>query len=198
MAKLNEKEIAVARVYSRSMLGLAGQRGEEESLMEELFELRDYLDSHPAIDAFFTSPLVDREERREKLEQLLRGNASELLVDSLQVLNAHGRIDVLRTIIETYRLEYQERHGHIDVHVSSAVPLNEELRAEVRKVAEKLAHREPDLIVKIDPSLIGGMIIRIGDRKIDFSVAKDLRELRGRLETRATREVLQHRASAGA
>ncbi|NJL30077.1 MAG: ATP synthase F1 subunit delta [Thermoanaerobaculia bacterium] len=195
MARLNEKEVAVARVYSRSMLDLATERGEEESLLEELSGLRSYVESDSAIEHFFTSPLIDEAERRTKLEKLLRGHASDLLADSLQVLNQHGRLGILPTIVETYRLEYQERHGHVDVRVSSAVPLADDVRDQLRQTVARLVGREPDLVEEIDPSLIGGMVVRVGDRKIDASVAKDLRELRARLEERAVEEVLRHRAA---
>lgn len=195
MARLNEKEVAVARVYSRSMLDLATERGEDAALLEELSELRSFVESHPAVEHFFISPLVDEEERQAKLEKLLRGRASDLLADSLQVLNQHGRLGLLPTIAETYRLDYQERHGHVDVRVSSAVPLAADVREQLRAAISRLVGREPDLVEEVDPSLIGGMVVRVGDRKIDASVVKDLRELRARLEERAVEEVLRHRAA---
>lgn len=195
MARLNEKDVAVARVYSRSMLDLAAERGEAGSLLEELSALRGYVETDAAIEHFFTSPLIDDDERRALLEKLLRGHASDLLADSLQVLNQHGRLGLLPTIAETYRLEYQERQGHVDVRVSSAVPLAGDLREELRRAIARFVGREPDLVEEVDPSLIGGMVVRVGDRKIDTSVAKDLRELRARLEERAVEEVLRHRAA---
>lgn len=195
MARLNEKEVAVARVYSRSMLDLAAARGEEEALLAELSDLLGWVESDTAIEHFFTSPVIDDDERRALLEKLLRDHASDLLADSLQVLNQHGRLGLLPTIVETYRLEHQERQGRVDVRVSSAVPLTDELREQLRRAIGRLVGRAPDLTEEVDPSLIGGMVVRVGDRKIDTSVAKDLRELRARLEQRAVEEVLRHRAA---
>jgi len=197
MAKLDEKQVSVARVYSRAMLDLAESEGQAESLFEELRDLAALMHRDEGFRRFLISPLVKVGERAKFLEKNLRGRASDLLVNSLQVLNSHGRLDFLDTIIEVYHQEYQGRHGRIDVRVTTAVPLDDALRQQLRSAAERMVGREPELVEEVDESLIGGMIVRVGDRKIDTSVANDLRKLRHRLSERAGQEIHLGRLEGG-
>jgi F-type H+-transporting ATPase subunit delta len=196
MARVDEKQVAVARVYCRSMLDLAESGGEAESLLEELHGLVALMEKNDGFRNFLVSPLVDSGERERILEKQLRGKLSDLLVNSLQVLNRHGRLDILETLVEVFRTQYQERHGQVDVHVTTAVPLGDALRAEIEAAAERLAGKTPKLIASVDESLIGGLVIRIGDRKIDTSVARALRNLRDGLGERASQQIYESRASA--
>lgn len=197
MARLDEKQIAVARVYSRAMLDLAVSGGGAESLLEELKELMTLLEGQKDLDGFFSSPMIEPSERAKILEKLFRGRASDLLVDSLQVLNRNGRLAILPTVVEIFRQEYQERFDHIEVQVSSAVPLSEERRSEIVALASEMSGRRAVLVESVDGSLIGGMILRIGDRKIDTSVATQLRGLRMALEDRSALEIHRGIMEAG-
>ncbi len=189
MPSLNDKILAVARVYSEALLSLAGQRGEEESLLEELRELAALVDQDPEIHSFLTSPLVDAEPRKASLEKIFRGRASSLLVDTLQVLNRKGRLGLIPAIAVTYQEAFNELRRQIDVSVVSAVPLDNELRSRIRKAVQAKTGLESRLIEKVDPLLIGGMVLQIGDRKADASVATELRSLNTALLARASREI---------
>lgn len=197
MSRFNEKEVAVARVYSRSMLDLAQAEQQAESLLEELRDLLRLMDEQPAFRNLLTSPLVEVRERERLLDNTLRGRASELLVSSLHVLNQHGRLALLPTIYAVYRSEYQERHGQVDVHVASPVPLTDAVRQQIKAAAATLTGRQGNLLERVDASLIGGLVVRIGDRKFDASVATQLRKMRQKLDERAAHEIhISRRAAA--
>lgn len=196
MSRIDEKQVAVAKVYSHALLELADD--EALSLLEELEGLVALLDTDADLREFFASPLVDESVREKALEKVFRGRASDLLVDSLQVLNRHDRLAYLGTIVALYRQETQEREGHVDVHVTSAVPLTDGVRKELAGLASRLYGRQPDLIETVDESLIGGLVLRVGDRKIDTSVATQLSDLRQQLADRAAREIYESRRAAEA
>ena len=189
MANMSDKEMAVAKVYSASMLELAEAAGEADSLLEELRDLGNYLAQNADFDNFLSSPMVDAKVRAQALERILRGRASDLLVDSLQVLNRKERLGLLRAIVESYRLAHEELRGQIDVHVSTAIPLSPALRELLGKVASEYTGKQAILVETVDESVIGGMIIRAGDEKIDASVATRLRRLSDAFLERATHEV---------
>jgi F-type H+-transporting ATPase subunit delta len=194
MASVNDRELAVARIYSKSMLDLAEERGEADVLLDELQEAVKYLDRSPEFEQFLGSPLVDGEDRSRTLERAFRGRASDLLVDSLQVVNRKGRLGLLRAIAEGYRIEHGLLRGIVEAHVRTAVPLNEGLRARVRESVARYTGKQPRLIEKVDPSLIGGIVIDVEGRKIDGSVARRLREIGQALERRASEEIVRARA----
>ena len=195
MAGVSVKEQSIARVYSRSMLQLAEERGEADSLLEELRGLVEYLDRNPKFETFLESPLVDDKDRAALLERAFRGKASDLLVDSLQVVNRKGRLGLLRAIAESYRSEHLVLRGMVEAHVRTVVPLTEPLRERIRAAVARHTGKTPVLIEEIDPSLIAGIVVQIGDEKIDQSLSRRLRELAANLENRATQEILRARGS---
>ena len=189
MANVIDKEIAVARIYSDSMLKLAEARGEADDLLAELLELSSELEKNPELEIFFSSPRIDAKAREKTLEKIFRGRASDLLVDSLQILNRKERLGLVRTMAETFRLAHEALRGRIDVHVKTAVPLGEKMRETLKEVASRHAGKEADLIETVDESILGGMIVRIGDEKFDSSVATRLKSLGAALTERASEEV---------
>lgn len=189
MASLDDKMLAVARVYSDAMLKLANQSDEAEDLMEELTGLSSMIGADSALESFFTDPLLDTKHREKSLERLFRGKASDLLVDSLQVLNRNRRLALLPAVTETYRNAFSESRGEVDVHLTSAIALSETQCEQVRQTVKRKMGLEARLIENVDPSLIGGMVVQIGDRKADATVVSRLRSLSEALLTRASREI---------
>lgn len=194
MANVDDRDLAVGRLYAEAMLGLAEEQGQSDALREELKELVSFLDRSPKLEHFLSSPLVDEEGRARVLEQLFRGRASDVLVDSLQVINRKGRLAQLRAIAESYRRAHRDLRGWVDVQVRTAVPLSAALRTRLGDSVAAFTGRKPALFEKVDPSLIGGMVIEVEGRKIDGSLASRLRDLSATLRERASREIHTGRA----
>ncbi|MES1245413.1 MAG: ATP synthase F1 subunit delta [Acidobacteriota bacterium] len=190
----NDRELSIAGVYSKAMLDLAEQQGASDSLLEELQGLVEYLDRNPELERFLASPLVEDEDRGRVLEKAFRGKTSDLLLDSLQVINRKGRLGLLRGIVESYSAGHRELRGLVETRVRTAVPLTEALRARVRDAVARHTGRTPVLVETVDPSLLGGIVIQVGDEKIDGSVAQKLRELGRALELRASQEIVRSRS----
>ena len=186
---IDERQLAVARVYAQALLGLADGQGEVDEILEQLEQLRALMDKAPALEDFFGTPLVQEETRKAALENLFRGRASDLLVDTLQVMNRKGRLGLIRALVVAYREEYEELKGRIDVRVTTAVPLSDGLRQHLRVATSAVTGKEAQLVEKIDQSILGGMILRIGDRKIDTSIAKEIRKLSEQMVERASQEL---------
>ena len=189
MATSSDTEMALARVYSTSMLELAQQQGLAESLGEELTDLASYLEQAPDFAAYLASPTVDDEDRRRTLEHVFRGRASHLLVDSMQVLNRKGRLPLLRSVARAYQLELEELKGRTFVQVRSAVPLTQDQRDRLREALGRYTGKEVDLLEAVDRSLLGGLVVRIKDEKIDASVSARLRKLAEALRTRVSHDI---------
>ncbi len=196
MPKADDKDMALAQVYSRAMHDLAQARGEADALAEELDELSGLIERDGSLATFLSSPLIDAEDRGQALEKLFRGKASELLVDALRVINRKGRLSLLGVIAEAYHQQYQEHLGRVDVHVRSAVPLEASLRAKLVVALTKHSGKTPELVETVDESLIGGMVLRIADEKIDASVAHEINRLRRTLRKRAEHEIHSSRRAA--
>jgi F-type H+-transporting ATPase subunit delta len=191
MASLDDKHLAVARVYSQAILDLAEQQGVADPVGEELQELARLVGQNPEFADFLASPLVDAGERQATLEKLLRGRVSDLLVNALQVVNRKERMLLVPAIAETYRQELRDLRGRVDVFVKTPVALPEGLREKLRAAVTRFTGRQPDLIEKVDPGLLGGMVVQIGDDKIDASVASKLKGVSEALLLRASQEIVR-------
>lgn len=194
MASIDDRSLGLGRLYAQAILDLADEQGQADELLEELTELARFLESHPELGELFGSPLVEEEARARTIEKIFRGRASDLLVDALQVINRKGRLGSLRAIAEAYRQELRDRRGMVDAVVRTAVPLTEDLRSRLTDSLARHTGKKPTLIEKIDPSLIGGMIVEVAGTKIDTSVASRLKGLGAALERRASEEI--HRGAA--
>jgi F-type H+-transporting ATPase subunit delta len=189
MASIDEREREVGRLYAEAILHVAEEGGQAESLLEELNGLVEYLDRNPEFEGFLASPLIEEGPHAQVIEDAFRGKASDLLVDSLLVINRKGRLSALRAIAVAYRAALRNLRGWMDVHVRTAVPLTEPLRARLNQVLAASTSRRPTLIEKVDPALIGGLVIEVEGRKVDASVASRLHDLSEALLARASREI---------
>jgi F-type H+-transporting ATPase subunit delta len=185
MPKIDDRELGVARVYGQSMLELAEAQGQGDELLEELTELAGLVDRTPELAGFLASPVVDARARQEMLEKALRGRGSDLLVDSLQVINRHGRLGLLPAIAATYRAAQRQLRGVVDARVVTAVPLTAEQRAAVTAAVARFTGRRPELSEEIDPAVLGGMVVEVEGKKIDTSLSGHLRSFAARLGERA-------------
>ena len=196
MAKVDDKLMAVGQVYARAMHELAKSRGEADELAEELTELAALVEANEEFATLFRSPLIDAGVRAETVERLFRGKASDLLVDSLQVINRKERLGIIGAVAEAYHLRHEEHLGQVDVYVTTAVPLSAALRQRLVTVLAEHTGRQPQLIETVDASLIGGIVLKIGDEKIDASVIHEIGRLRRGLRERSEQEI--HRARRAA
>jgi len=189
MASINDRAMTLGRIYAKGILELAEAQGESAALLGEIADLAGLVAADPELAQFFSSPLIEEEARGPVLEKVFRSHASDLLVDTLQVINRKGRLGILPAIAEAYRQEYRELHGLVDARVRTAVPLTAELRERLRETVARFTGKQPDLIEKVDPALIGGMIVEVEGKKIDSSVAHRLKQVGAALDRRSSQEI---------
>ncbi|MCC7293339.1 MAG: ATP synthase F1 subunit delta [Phycisphaerales bacterium] len=177
MGAADPKTQAIAGVYADAILGLAEERKQADALLDEIVELQQLLDTDATLGAFLTSAQIDAKQRAATIEKVLRGRAGDLLVDALQVINAKGRMELLPEILESYRSAHDAARKISEVQVTTAVPLAEDLRASLKAAAERYTGGAVKLVESVDESLLGGLIVRVGDVKLDTSLSRHLRRL---------------------
>lgn len=188
-AGIDTRELAVGRVYALALLGLAQEQEIAENVGRELAGMAEGVASDPAVAGFLGSPLVSEADRATVLETALRGRLADLTVDLLQVMNRKRRLALVPALAEAYRRELDRQLGRVDVEVASAVTLSEPLRERLRTALAGATRREPRLHERVDPGLVGGLVVAVDGRKIDASIAAHLRRLTERLFERAPREL---------
>lgn len=172
---------SVSRVYAQALLELAQADGRADELAQEAGELLALMAGEPELDELMSSLALNSAQRCKLIEQLFKGNISDVLYKFLQVVNRKDRLDVLAGILSTYRLLAVEARGEIDVDVYVAQPLSDEAGRGVAESIGQVVQKRVHLHQHVDTELIGGLKVRVGDRLIDGSVATQLKIMKRKL-----------------
>lgn len=184
----------VARVYAEALLNTAQQRGRAEEILQELEALvQDVFRRDPQFEVFLSSGAIGRETKREVLQAVFADRASGMFLDFLQVLNNHDRLDLLRPILTAYRVLLDERSGRVRVRVRSAVPLPADQQEQLCQELRDSFHLEPVLETEVDPDLLGGLVVQVGDWLYDGSVSTRIATLRKEMMERSSHEIQSRR-----
>ncbi len=184
----------VGDVYAEALLGAAEKAGQAEAVLAELDSLlADVLDPFPKLERILASALVSHEEKVGILDRTLGRRASPLVLNFLKVVSRHGRLDCLRAIHRQARELYDQMRGRVPVRVSTATPLAPGLARRIADNLRKLLDGEPILDQRVDPGLIGGIVVRVGDTVYDASVANQLNTVRQQMIDRTAHEIQTRR-----
>ena len=180
----------VARVYAEALLNAAAKAGRDTDILRELEGLvGEVFARDPAIEGFLASAAIDRTRKAAVLRDAFEGRSDELLVNFLHVLNEHDRLDALRAVAAVYRELYDDRSGRMKVNVTSAAPLTDEQQDRLRHQLREQFHREPILHARVDPDLLGGLVVQVGDWVWDASVRTQVDEIREQVIERSTHAI---------
>jgi F-type H+-transporting ATPase subunit delta len=179
-------EERIARVYARAFLGAIAKRDDSAALVDEMQSLvEDVLARFPGLEKTLRSSLVSQEQKERVLDKVFGPRASEIVLNFLKVLAKHGRLELLRPIARLLKQLYAEHLGLAEVEVRVASPMDDGLRQELLDRLRQTLGSEPVLHVTVDPSLIAGLVIRVGDRVYDGSVSTRFEMLRRAMIERA-------------
>jgi F-type H+-transporting ATPase subunit delta len=184
----------VARTYAEALLAVAEQRGQADEVGEELKELVGglFADS-PEVAAFFRSAAEHRVRKDELLQKMFDGRATPLVLDFLRLLNRKGRLDLIRLIAVAYRNLRDTRANRARVLVESAAPLSEKQLDDLKGTLDGILHKTAVLVTRVNPDLIGGLIVHVGDKVFDTSVRTKLQNVRTQLLERGNHEIQRGR-----
>lgn len=186
MAESFEEELALADVYAEALFALARDADRVTDVRDELAELARLAAAEPSFAALLRSAAVDDDDRRASLERAFRGKLSDITLNTLQVMNNHGRVHLVEPLRRAFVLRAQRAANQVEVTVTSAVTLTPEQQAEVTKLAAALSGQEPLVQYEIDADIIGGLVLRVGDYRYDGSVRRRLEQARQRLAERGS------------
>lgn len=173
---------AVADRYGRAIFELAIEAGQLKAVTEQLQSLADVYSSSEDLQRVLENPLVDQVEREAILNELAaRLSLSFLAMNAVRLLVLRRRLRALPDIARRLTSMADERGGIVRATVTSAVPLSETYYQSLAAELEKVTGKKILLERKQDPSLIGGVVTRVGDNTIDGSVRGHLVALERRL-----------------
>ncbi|MEM7262228.1 MAG: ATP synthase F1 subunit delta [Planctomycetota bacterium] len=171
----------VATTYARALLEVGQGTNEADTYASELNTLRDEVLSDRDLKIFFESPKVPRDEKDAVLVKALEGKVSGPVLNLLRVLIKRGRQFLFDQIAEAYESLNDELQGRATVWITTASPLQDGSKEKVVALLKQKLGKEIIPEEKVDPDLLGGMTVRIGDTVVDGSVRSRLNEIRDRV-----------------
>jgi F-type H+-transporting ATPase subunit delta len=183
----------VARVYAQAFMGVTSKSPKAGELVAELNSLvSDVLNPNPKFVEVLESSLVSAEDKEALFDRVLGKPASREVLNFLKVLCRHGRLELIRTIARQTDKLYAEKCGLADVEVRVAAELDDELRKNLEERLKNRLGKQPVFKVRIDPNLIAGIVVRVGDIVFDGSLQTQLENARRAMIERATDQIETH------
>ena len=183
-------EERIARVYAIAFMEVAAKSPNAAELIDEVDTLvTGVLDRLPALEETFRSAIVSQEQKEQLIDRAFGNRLSRPTVNFLKVLSLHGRLGLLRPISRIVKKLHSERSGIADVEVRVATEMDDALRQEIQARIQRALNKQPVLHVTIDPSLIAGIWVRVGDRVFDGSIRTQLEHARRNMIDLATEKI---------
>ena len=167
----------IAEVYARALFEAAKGAGALDRVHEELDEFADVLSEDTNLQLFFFSPYFSSEEKVEGIERLI-SDADEHTVNFLKLLAERHRMPVLFRIRRVFDALWAEENKLLPVSVTSAVELDDGLVQDIGKRIEEQTGKRVELSSTVDPDVLGGLVVRVGNMVLDASVRNRLEQLR--------------------
>ena len=168
-----------ARRYARALLDVALQKDAAEALRAELQEMAAVIAAHPDLASLLANPAVSAERKKKLVSAVAsRAQASDLLTRLLTLMGERDRLDLLPLVSAAYAKMWNAHRGVVAAEAVSATPLDEAQTRAVAGALGKATGREVDLASRVDPRLLGGMLVRMEGRTYDGSVRARLLALR--------------------
>ncbi len=170
----------VAMTYAKALHQLAEQVGGREKVAEigeQLADLESSVKANAKLAEMFGSRIISGTDKQASLKRIFSGKVDPLLEKFLMVLSEKGRLGHFRQIATAYAKMYLEQMGRVEVTVFTAQPMNEDQVAQLRTQIHAKLQREPVMISKVEPRMLGGIRLQIGDTLIDASLETRLRKV---------------------
>ena len=172
MAKL------VSKVYGDALFEAAREAGRMDDMYEEVLELQKLLQANEELQKMMENPKVIREDKENVIETVFRGRISDEIVELMKLMIAKGRYSNIESVFDYFIGLVKEEKKIGIAYVTTAVELTDGQKDEiVRRLLETTRYESFEMNYAVDASLIGGVVIRIGDRVVDSSIKTKLYEL---------------------
>ena len=173
----------IGQVYANALFESALEKGELDEIQQQLGAWTDALGENKNLQTFFFSPRFSPAEKKEAIRRVIEGG-SERFLNFLELLSERHRLPATFRIRRAFDQLWREEHKMLPVEVTSAVELDQALVRSIGDRIEERTGRRVELTSRVDPDIIGGLVLRVGNKVLDASVHGRLERLRRQI-TRA-------------
>jgi F-type H+-transporting ATPase subunit delta len=167
----------IAQVYSRALFEVALESDKLDEIRDQLGEFADAVHENRDLAIFFFSPYFSTQEKKDGLQRAVE-DADETLVNFLELLVEKHRMPAIFRIRRQFDERWQQENRLLPVQVTSAIELDEATVKEIGDAIGKQTDRRIDLSSEVDPDILGGIVLRVGNSILDASIRSRLERLR--------------------
>ena len=167
----------IAQVYARSLFEVAQEQGRLDEVREQIGQFADALDESRELSIFFFSPYFSTEEKKDALDRAIDG-ADDIVRNFLALLVENHRMPAIFRVRRELDRLWQEENKLLPVEITSAIELDETVSARIGEEIGRQTGRRVNLTSTVDPDVLGGIVLRVGNSILDASIRTRLERLR--------------------
>jgi F-type H+-transporting ATPase subunit delta len=165
--------------YVKSLLGLAVEKNVLDQVHKDMLLFAEVVEQNRSFLLMLNNPVIKHDKKRAILEEIFKGRVNDLTLAIFDIITRKNREPLLPSIAREFHNAYNEYMGIGKASVISATPIDADLRKEFEGIAKKMINKKQiEIVEKVDPSLIGGFILNVGDQQIDASLKSRLNALK--------------------
>lgn len=173
-------------VYAKALLRAGKKSGKIDQLMEELAAVNQAVNRLPKFKAALESPRIASENKASMIDKAFSDKVSKDLVNFLKVVGNKGRFDCLAAILGSAKKMHDEMSGRIEATITTASTIDDSVQHQISTQLGKALGKAVNITASVDPNIIGGMVVRVGDTVYDGSVVSQLAQVRSQSVKRAS------------
>ncbi len=168
--------------YAKATLNLAKEKGFAKEINDDMLLIDKTISDNVDLLNMLKSPIIKSAVKKTVLTELFKNKINSISMGVINLLIENNRLQLLPLVATEYTIIYEFLQGVEIAQVTSAVPLTKELETRILKKVKQISGKNITLNNIIDPSIIGGFILRVGDKQCDSSISGQLKQLRSKFE----------------
>ncbi len=171
-------ESTVALRYAKSLIDLAQEQKVVETVYQDMVFFKKVADENRGLMLALKSPVVRHDKKLAILEGVFKDRVSPVSYTIFKIITQKNREAIMNSIADEFVKLYDDYKGIVKAYITSSMPLTAELRKQFITIVADATGKTVELEEKVDDKLIGGYILRVGDRQLDYSIKKQLNDLK--------------------
>ena len=170
-------ETKVAKRYAKSLIGLSNEKGSLDAVNSDMKLFVSVCEENRDLAHLIANPIINSDKKLSILKQIFGEKINKITMTFFEIVIRKGREKYLIQIAKEFTGQYKVLKGIQTAEITSAVGLDERLRKQIYDLVKGDSKSEVELVEKVDNKLIGGFVLRIGDKQYDASISSSLRKL---------------------
>lgn len=168
----------IAIRYAKPLLALAEEQNVLEEVMDDMSNFANLCEENRDFLLMLRSPIIPHLKKAEILNKIFKGKTSGLTLSAFDIIARKHRENLLPEIAAEFVVQYNIKKGLQDAVVTTTYPIDAKTRKSFEEIVEKVTGNKAVLKEEVNPDIIGGFILKMGDKQLDQSIASDLKEIR--------------------